>query len=417
MKKLFTVALAFALAVSAVFAGGSKETKTGGGKPVEITMWVYSDLTTGITGEMFNRWAQEFTAANPDVSKITFIGKNDTELLTGLMAGVGLPDCFTASFRDGKTYAEALDYLNLKPYFDRQETAWRDSFDAKAIAAATEGDQMYSIPFIGYAPLLFRNISVLRESGIDPSQGTPTWDLFIEQLRKIKAAGLDATHTWAGDWFPAGAILAAEESLTIGVRNGRTTITTTQLLPVMEMFLKLKPYCSNMVWSDEVASEAFKTNKLGFLIGGPWQAEGFDNSGVDYDIVPIPAFKAGGRTGGLRGIDGLYGVNGNKNDAVFRWLKYMTGYERMLEYLLKMGRPVLNERVMTSPEVAKNPRIAVNAVALKGGIDQTDFFRTTAFWPSPIGDISALVDSGRLTPQQAAEEMIKRINALYAEAE
>jgi hypothetical protein len=42
---------------------------------------------------LFRKWADEFTAANPDVSKITMVGKNDADdMVTGLMAGVCLPD-------------------------------------------------------------------------------------------------------------------------------------------------------------------------------------------------------------------------------------------------------------------------------------------------------------------------------------
>jgi hypothetical protein len=133
-------------------------------------------------------------------------------------------------------------------------------------------------------------------------------------------------------------------------------------------------------------------------------------------VIPPPAFKAGGRTGGLRGLDALYAIDTTKNDQVTRWLKYLTDYDRLYEFTTKIGRPVLNEKVMNNPEIQKNAIAKVSAIALQGGIDQTDFFRTTVFWVSPLSDISVQVDTGRITPRQAAENMIDAIDALYAEA-
>jgi multiple sugar transport system substrate-binding protein len=413
------VLLFTATVILVVSAGCTKkaESKSGNTQPVEITMWVYSDWATGQGGDLFRKWADEFVAANSDVSKIALVGKNDAELVTGLMAGVGLPDCFTASFRDGKQYVEAINYLNLKPFFDNQDADYKNAFDKKALEACIEGDQMYAFPFVGYVPLVFRNLTVLKKAGIDPALGIPTWDTFIEQLALIKKVGIDPTHSFSGHWLPGGAILGAEESLTIGENKGKTTVKAEQLVPTLEMILKIKQYANNMVAFDETTLEAFKTNKLGFLIDGPWTAEGFDTSGVLYDVVPPPAFKAGGRTGGLRGLDALYGIDTDKNDQVFRWLKYLTDYDRLYEFVTRIGRPVLNEKVMSSPEVQKNPIAKVSAAALQGGIDQTDFFRTTVFWVSPLSDISVQVETERSTPGQAAENMINTINALYAEAE
>jgi multiple sugar transport system substrate-binding protein len=421
MKKRVKL-LVFALRVTAILmvmivTGCSKKASPADNQPVEITMWVYSDWATGAGGDLFHKWADEFVTANADVSKITFVGKNDADLMTGLMAGVGLPDCFTASFREGKNLVDAIDYLNLKPFFDKQDTDYKNAFDKKALATCVEGDQMYALPFVGYVPLIFRNLTVLQQAGIDPSDGIPTWDDFVAQLAKIKSTGIDPTHSWAGHWFPAGTILGAEESLTIGQSNGKTTVKAEQLIPTLETLLKIKQYANNMGAFDETAAEAFKTNKLGFIVAGPWNSEGYDASGVKYDIVPPPAFKAGGRTGGLRGLDALYAVDTVKNDQVCRWLKYLTDYDRLYEFVTKIGRPVLNEKVMNSPDVQNNPVAKVSAVALQGGIDQTDFFRTRVFWINPITDISMQVVSGQATPQQAANNMINAINALYAEAQ
>jgi multiple sugar transport system substrate-binding protein len=386
--------------------------------PVEITMWVYSDWTSGKQGELFNRWAKEFVEANPEVSKITMIGKNDNELLTGLMAGVGLPDCFSASFRDGKKYHDAIDLLDLKPIFDSSDASYRDGFIKEAIDVVQLDGGMWAFPFMSYIPILFRNLDVLEKAGIDPADGTPDFDTFLVQLQKIKDAGIDTTHSWALSWFTAGAIVAGEDSLTPGEKDGKTTIKPEQLAPAFEMIKKLKPLTTNLKEDDQVAIEAFKTNKLGFILEGPWNVEGYDASGVKFDIVPVPALHKGGRTGGLRGWDAIYGVktgDGTKDSAVARWLKYLTDYERQKEFTSYVGRPVLRSDVMDDPSVQTLPVCKVSAVAQKGGVNQMDFFRSNVFWSSTVADVAVQVDNGSLTPQEAAEEMVQAINDLYAE--
>jgi multiple sugar transport system substrate-binding protein len=411
------VALMLSVLLLTVLIGCSKKSGSAKG-PMEITMWVYSDWTSGKQGELFNRWADEFVAAHPGVNKITMIGKNDNELLTGLMAGVGLPDCFSASFRDGKKYREAIDILDLKPMFNAAEAGYRDGFIQEAISIVQADGGMWALPFMSYIPIVFRNLNVLEKAGINPADGTPDFDVFLEQLQKIKNTGIDGTHSWALDWYTAGAILAGEESLTVGVKDGKTTIKPEQLVPTFEMILKLKPLTNNLKRDDQVAIEAFKTNKLGFIIEGPWNVEGYDASGVRFDIVPVPALYKGGRNGGLRGWDAIYGHDTGdeaKNELVALWLKYITDYERQKEFTSYVGRPVLRNDVMSDPSVQQLEVCKVSAKAQLGGINQMDFFRSNVFWSSTTGDMAVQVNNGKLAPRQAAEQMVDAINNLYAE--
>jgi multiple sugar transport system substrate-binding protein len=416
IKKILCFAIAMLMAVSilswknvAIAADGDK---------IEILMWVYSDWTSGRQGELFNKWAGEFVASHPEIGKITMIGKNDNELLTGLMSGVGLPDCFSASFRDGKKYREAIDLLDLQPMFDAAESSYRDGFIKDAIEVVQADGGTWALPFMSYIPIIFRNLDVLEKAGIDPSKGTPTFDVFLDQLQKIKDVGIDGSHSWALDWYTAGAILAGEESLTIGEKDGKTTIQPEQLAPTFEMLLKLKPLTNNLNRDDQVAIEAFKTNKLGFIIEGPWNIEGYEASGVRFDIIPVPSLHEGQRNGGLRGWDAIYGHDSGdakKNELVAAWLKYLTDYERQKEFTSYVGRPVLRNDVMDDPSVQQLEVCRVSAKAQLGGINQMDFFRSNVFWTSTIADVAVQVNDGTLTPQQAADEMIEAINGLLAE--
>ena len=432
LKRIMSVILVMCTAFSLMAGcGGNSASQTGGTNAaettssqggsdggIELVFWVYSDWTGGRQGELFQRWAQEYIDANDNLGKITMIGKNDNELLTGLMAGVGLPDCFSASFRDGKKYYQAIDLLDLMPMYEAAEPEYRDGWMKEAIEVVQIDGGMWALPFMSYIPIIFRNLDVLEAAGIDPAEGTPTFDVFCEQLEKIQAVGIDGTHTWAGDWYTAGAILAGEESLTVGVEDGKTTVKAEQLEATFEMLERLKPLTNSMKRSDEVAIEAFKNNKLGFIIEGPWNIEGYEDSGVSFDIIPVPSLHEGQRNGGMRGWDAVYGRDTGdeeRNELIAGWLKYITDFERQKEFTTYVGRPVLRDDVMNDSAVQENALARISAEAQHGGMNQMDFFRSTVFWPSPIADVSMLMYTQNLSSQEAAETMIEEINALYAE--
>lgn len=212
---------------------------------IVLDFWVYSDFTQDVSWEVMKGWAEDFIANDADVTGINFTGKNDNELLTGLMAGVGLPNAFSASARDMKKYYGAIDLLDLS--------------------------EIYAVPFISYIPLIYRSLDVLAAAGIDTSKAPATMDEFISQLEAVKNSGVDATTSWsAGGYFCPGAIMAADaDNLTPGIEDSETTHKAEQLVRTLETVARIDAYANAMVYSDAVAEEAFKTNKLAFILAGP----------------------------------------------------------------------------------------------------------------------------------------------------
>jgi len=51
---------------------------------------------------------------------------------------------------------------------------------------------MYCLPYTGFNELLFRNLTVLKQAGIDTSTPPKDWAEWFEQMKKVKAAGKSA---------------------------------------------------------------------------------------------------------------------------------------------------------------------------------------------------------------------------------
>ena len=417
MGKKF-VGILLAMLMLLVSAGALADT-VGTNDGIMIDFWVYSDFTQDVSWEVMKGWAEDFIANDPDVTGITFTGKNDNDLLTGLMAGVGLPNAFSASGRDIKKYYEAIDLLDLSEIY--ADESWSGGFYPAALNAVTmEDGKQYALPFISYIPLIYRNLDVLKAAGIDTSKAPATMDEFISQLEMVKNSGVDATTSWsAGGYFCPGAIMAADgDNLTPGIEDSETTLKPEQLVRTLETVARIDSFANAMVYSDGVAEEAFKSNQLGFLIAGPWNNPAYANAGVNYDVVLVPPYEEGGRTGGLQGWDMMYGVTSGDaklDAAVARWLKYMGTKEAGAEWAVTLGGPVLRSDSMADEAVTSTMIGAVSAVGLEGGMLQMDFGKSNVFWPSALGDIAPQVSSGAMTAEEGAEAFIEAINDMIAD--
>ena len=411
------------LALGLSGCGGTPSDENGSSEGgYDLVFWTYSDMVLNDQGVLLDGWIEEFVAENDDVNSVTVVAKDDADLLSSLMAGVGLPDMFCASARDAMSFQRAIDLLDITTLYE-SDAAWKDGFYDFALEAVTNDEGvMYAVPFMSFVPLIFRNTDVLEAAGIDwQNEPLNTWDDFFEQCQKVKDAGYDATHSWSTGHFTCpGSILACDApTLTIGHENGKTTVKAEQCVRAFETILATEQYANGMTYGSQAATEAFKTNELAFLCAGPWTEPDYQQAGVNYDIQLIPAYEEGGWTGGCQGQDWMYGVDSGdegRNDAIRRWLKKMGDFETQKEFTRVIGRSTLREDVMNDPEALELDVAKKLSQGMNAGMPQMEFGHSSVFWVSAITDIAPQVTSGELTPEQAADAFIDAVNALYAEA-
>lgn len=403
-------------------AGGDDAAAGGSGEGYDLTFWVYSDVVQGEQGKLMDQWVEEFVAENENCNSITLVAKNDSELLTSLLAGVGLPDCFFASATNGKQFRDTMDLIDLKAMYD-EDPDYTASFYPEAIQAITADGGMWCVPFISYVAIMYRNLDVLEAAGIDPAEGTPTYDAFLDQMQKIQDAGVQPTHSWtAGSAYPIKSIMGSDTpNLTQGVtEDGKTTLQASELVRSYETLAKIEAYGNSMAWGDDVTLEAFKGGELGFILDGPWSEPGLIESGVNYDVVLVPAYEEGGWTGGEIGWDMMYGIaseDAEKDELVTKWLKKLGEYDSQKAWTMNVGRSTLRVDVMDDEEVTSHTMMArVTSPGLKCGLIPLDFMTTTVYWPSANADVAPRAGSGEITAEEASEEFITALNGLYAES-
>ena len=169
LVKVLSVSLACLMAAGSLAgcnSGGGGEasgSQTATDGKYDLTFWTYSDMVLNDQGKLLDGWVEDFVAENDDVNSISVVAKDDADLLTSLMAGVGLPDMFCAAGRDSVSFQKAIDLLDLTPLYE-EDQEWSDGFYSEARDAVTIDGKKLAVPFMTFVPLIFRNTTVLEAS-------------------------------------------------------------------------------------------------------------------------------------------------------------------------------------------------------------------------------------------------------------
>lgn len=215
MKRILSLVLVLVMAAGLAACGGGGTSGAGSSTPAEpagsqgsgegyeLTMWLFQDWTVGTAAEIFNTWADEYIAQHPEVKSITFVGKPDTEIVSGFMAGGSLPDMFAIQFLNGKRIVESANILNLQPYYDAAPEEYKNALNADAMKDLMTNPEgtCWGLPFTANCQLLYRNLTVLEACGVDTSKRPETLDELLEQFAAVQENGYDVLpNLTASDW-------------------------------------------------------------------------------------------------------------------------------------------------------------------------------------------------------------------------
>src|SRR5690606_14212408 len=79
---------------------------------------------------------------------------------------------------------------NIYPEWMAMPQEFRDQFDKDAISSCSpEPETMYCIPYTGFGEIMYRNLTVLNEAGVDTSTPPATWDEWYQQMVKVQESG------------------------------------------------------------------------------------------------------------------------------------------------------------------------------------------------------------------------------------
>lgn len=395
-------------------------------EPVTLEYWVYSDFAQGDALALQEKFIAEFREKHPNVT-INISGRGDDDLTAGQIAGAAsgtVPDVFMNGLAVGAQLVEVGALSNIYPQWMKMPQEYRDQFDKDALASCMpKPDTLYCLPYTGFGEILFRNLKVLREAGVDTDTPPKDWAEWYAQMQAVKAAGKyampDQTQVF-NSVASTYAVVGDVEGWGVDFDANKTRIDPATYSKVLQLFVDMAPLNSGTSRNDQATKDLFITNQLAFHVVGPWvdptYKQAAADSGLEYDYVLVPAMDAA-RHGGIKSYE-IVGVAPGKNqDIAFEFAAFITEKNQMARWAELLSRYNANAAAMAEPAVAKLPLIATSVEAVKYAVDVMPPYFVGAYpncYRSIVTDNAAAVADGNMTPDEGAEELISELNDCLA---
>lgn len=404
------------------FLAGTANAQT----PVTLQYWVYSDFAQGEALKLQQEFIAEFEAAHPGV-KISISGKGDDDLTTGQVTGAAsgnLPDVFMNGLAAGAQLVEAGALENIYSKWMAMPQDYRDQFDKSAIASCMpKPDTMYCLPYTGFGEILFRNLTVLQEAGIDTTNPPRDWTEWLDQMKKVKAAGKfampDQTQVF-NSVASTYAVVGPDSDWGIDFSTKKTLVKPESYAKALQLFVDMAPLTSGTSRNDQATKDLFITNQLAFHVVGPWvdptYKQAATDSGLKYDFVLVPAAKEGDH-GGVKSYEILSVAPGKNADIAWQFASYIAEKKQMLRWAKLLSRYNGNAAAMADPEVTSLPLVAKSVEAVKYALEVQPPYFVGAYpncYKSIVTDNAAAVADGDMTPDEGAKDLTEQLNDCIA---
>jgi raffinose/stachyose/melibiose transport system substrate-binding protein len=390
-------------------------------EPVTITWWHIS--TAEEHKALWQKFADEYMAAHPNVNIEITVLENEafkTKLTTVMQSGEA-PDIFQ-SWGGGvmNEYAEAGLLKDITADLDADGGAWRDTFAPGALGVYAYKGQNYGVPWdmgmIGF----WYNKALFAEAGIEAPP--TTWTEFLDDVAKLKAAGITPIALGGGDKWPGMHMWAYLVTRLGGKENFEGALLRTgsftdepfvQAGAMIQELVAMEPFQDGFLgatYGDEAT--AMGNGKAAMELMGQWApAVQNDNSedklgiGDDLGWFPFPAVEGGaGDPNDAVGGGNGFAVGKDASPEAIDFVKYLTSADAQAQLAeIGVAIPVVKggEAGMTDPLM----------ITLQEQLAKAEYFQLyydQALPPamgSVINDATQGLFAGTLTPEQAAQEV------------
>lgn len=341
---MLSFALLLVLTPLLVFGQGAKQEQVG--EKTVLNFWTWRPENV----EFYDGLIKAFQAENPDIEIVQTAIKNteyNTVLAAALQGGSG-PDIFMGRSYGGLLTYSQSGYLEPVEKWLPEVTTWSKG----ALGGATDPNTgvIYGLPAIGNTMFCIYNKKMYEELGL---QVPKTWNEFIGNLERMKAAGITPLANGGKDGWCLEAMLGAVGPSFYGgdeffseVVEGKTNFLDPRFKTAVSKMYELIPYMPDMFmgvsYTDMQAN--FVNELAGHFLGGSFEASTFKkmNPDIEFDIFAVPGEKES---------DPRYvSVYADMNFAMNAASKNMEATAKFLRYLstVEVGNKYINDLKMVS---------------------------------------------------------------------
>ena len=370
------------------------------------------------TGPYFQKMAQEFHQANPDITvNIEVVNWNSLlqKLQTDISGGTNADLSIIGTrwlldfVKDG--VAEPLDsYMNQ---------AFRDRFVPVFLQPGTVDGKVYGLPIAASARAMFYNKDMLTKAGFP--DGPATWDDVVAAAQKIKAASaygygmqgkdLETDVYWYyALWSYGGDLIGKDGKAAFAGPEGVKALTLYKMMIDQKL---TQPGVTS--YNREDVQNLFKQGRVGMMITAPFLINQIakEAPNLQYGIVPVPK----GTTQSTYAVtDSIVMFNNSKvKQAAFKFLDFIFTKEPRVEFNKNEGFLPTTKAVADDPYFADNPRLKVFVNLMP----QAHFAPVISGWEDVAKDVIDGLQSvylGNAQPQPALEQAAQKADQVLGKS-
>jgi raffinose/stachyose/melibiose transport system substrate-binding protein len=396
-----------------------KATEAPMAEPVTVKWWHIS--TAAEHKALWQAMADEYMAAHPNVKIEITVLENEAfkSKLTTVMQSGEPPDIFQ-SWGGGvmNEYANADLLQDITPALDADGGAWRNTIAPGALGVYAYKDKNYGVPWdmgmIGF----WYNKALFKKAGIENPPAT--WTELLDDVKKLKAAGITPIALGEGDKWPGMHMWAYLVTRLGGKENFQNALLRTGSFtdePFVEAgkklqeLMALEPFQDGFLgatYGDEAT--AMGNAKAAMELMGQWapaveKDNSLDKKGIGEDLAwfPFPMVEGGkGDPGDAVGGGNGFAVGKNAAPEAVDFVKFLISPEnqkRLAE--INVAIPVVKggEAGMKDPLMITLQKSLAAAKYFQLYYDQA----LPPAMGSVINDSTQELFAGTMTPEQLAQ--------------
>ncbi|MCZ4274145.1 extracellular solute-binding protein [Maritalea porphyrae] len=322
----------------------------------ELSFWSWRQEDV----KAYNQIIAAFEEQNPDIS-VTFTAheaKSYNTILTTALAGGAGPDIMhTRSYGSLEAIA-APGYL--EPLDGQIDLSALSADELLGTTLRADG-HVYAVPFASQTALVFYNKDLFEKHNVDVPA---TWEEFKAAADAFKQNNVNPLANGIADGWTAEVMAGALMPNFYGkeffgeVTSGSADFEDPRFVGALEKIAELKDYMPTGYEGVDYATmkQLFIAGQAAMFVGGSFEIPGFVESGVNFDIMPAPAAKAGDERMVATWLDGGYGVNASSEnkEAALKFIQFTATqpFAQMLSDKLA-NVPAVDGAVIADPMLAK----------------------------------------------------------------
>lgn len=416
MKKKRSVLLVLALFIVLgfawnLFAAGEKEAEEAKSLPEgTIEFWSYVPLDNPGLYPYINEFNESQDRIKIEAKFIPFA--EFKRQLTVAITGRTPPDCTLVDNPDFAAYIEMGAFEPLDDKIAEWEYGEEDFYPGPWKSCRWEGVQ-YGIPFETNTLVLFYNVDMFKQAGLDPDRPPKTWEELTQYAAKLTRGGVFglsicavASEEGTFQWLPflqqsGGDILhldspEAVEALQLWVDWINKGYVSKEIVN-MDQWSGVRPQ--------------FQNGQAAMMINGPWCVKPIRDEVPDLNwrVAPLPGRKK--QASAMGGVD--FGImKGGNADAAWEFIKWLYKPERIAEFWHTFGTlPLMPKIAETAPYWKGDPVFEAHLEQMKYAAPRGPHPK----WPQISAAIyNAMQEAltGVKTPERALKDAAKRVKEI-----